>query len=107
MPLLASVAATRAPGGSSLTELQTLELVRVVQVRDLMPLGHMLWLRGLSLAGCSVEDVTPVARLTNLEALDLCQTQVRDLSPLAALTGSQLTAHRVQRSDPLRRQLRT
>jgi Leucine-rich repeat (LRR) protein len=72
---------------TSLTELQTLELVRVVQVRDLMPLGHMLWLRGLSLAGCSVEDVTPIARLTNLEALDLCQTQVRDLSPLAALTG--------------------
>ncbi len=69
---------------TSLTGLQTLELVRVGGLAQLEPLGQ-LWLRGLSLAGCAVDDVAPLARLTSLEALDLRETRVSDLSPLGAL----------------------
>src|SRR5690606_39213259 len=51
-------------------------------IQSIEPLGQLISLKLLNLAGTQVSDLTPIRNLTELVELNISQTKVFDLSPL-------------------------
>jgi Leucine-rich repeat (LRR) protein len=70
----------------SLTDLGGLSL-GYNQISDISPLGSLTGLKVLHLYHNQISDITPLRSLTNLEVLDSEYNQIGDISPLQSLTG--------------------
>ncbi len=64
-----------------------LDLSENTFVQSIAPLGDLVNLKLLNLAGTGVTDLTPIRNLTGLVELDLSETAVADLSPLRYATN--------------------
>lgn len=66
--------------------LTDLNLSGNTKIRDIMPVGELMFLKKLDLEECRITDLSSLAKLSDLEELTLTNTPVKDLSPLTPLS---------------------
>jgi Leucine-rich repeat (LRR) protein len=65
-----------------ITAIEELDLSNNTYITSIEPLGQLIGLKMLNLAGTAITDLTPIRNLTELVELDLENTKVFDLAPL-------------------------